>query len=302
MKKSSSMMVAFILAKGPLILKSLKALKFAKPMITLLSMSASAFAYALYFGSWWFGLGLTLMLLIHEMGHVIAIKVKGFPASAPVFIPFLGAAIFMPPIKDRANEAYVGYGGPLLGSLAGVLAYGVWTVLPGDHHVLLILSYFAISLNLFNLLPLRPLDGGRILHAVTDHSAWIGAAALLVLSAYVHQPWMFFVWILVLPDLTFFTSLVRLVLGLVCYALMSGLMLGGFSDQLWFVDAIDMFVGLCYLAVLVIRYRGGDAIEDFDVRPLPPTRDRVKWAVLYTLMATLLIVLLSVQISQLPRF
>jgi|SRR3989344_7938443 len=127
-------------------------------------MAVSAFAYAFLLGPW-FGIGLVVLLLIHEMGHVIALRLRGYESSTPVFIPFLGAAIFAPKFTDRDNEAFVGYGGPLLGSIGAVALFAVWFFLPTDSvaaQLVLITSYFGVYLNLFNMIPISPLDGGRI--------------------------------------------------------------------------------------------------------------------------------------------
>src|SRR3989475_9006141 len=88
----------------------------------LFSMFVSAAVYV-WIGGWWFGIGLVVLLFVHEMGHVLEAKRQGLPVSAPVFIPFLGAMILLEEMpQDAWNEAKVAIAGPLVGSAgAGVI-------------------------------------------------------------------------------------------------------------------------------------------------------------------------------------
>lgn len=127
---------------------------------TLATMLISIAVYATQWG-WAFAAGFVLLIFIHEMGHAVALRHEGIPASAPVFIPFIGAAIAMRGLPRNAYvEAKVAIAGPLAGSLAAwaTLAAGLWF-----HHPLFVaLGHAAVLLNLFNLIPVSPLDGGRI--------------------------------------------------------------------------------------------------------------------------------------------
>lgn len=96
------------------VFKAIKLLKFTKVILTFATMVISAFVYSLRFGVW-FGAGFVLLLFVHEMGHVFALRVKGHPWAAPIFIPMLGAVVFAPKFKDAEEEAFVGYGGPFVG-------------------------------------------------------------------------------------------------------------------------------------------------------------------------------------------
>src|SRR5689334_25375196 len=92
-------------------------------------MLVSVGAYSLIWG-WSFAAGFVLLLLVHEMGHVIQLRREGVKASAPMFIPFLGAVISAKSLgRDAAAEARVGLAGPVLGSLgaAAVAALAVGT-------------------------------------------------------------------------------------------------------------------------------------------------------------------------------
>lgn len=185
----------FLLTKGKTILTLLKFSKFGAPVI---SMLVTVGAYALVFPVY-FAIGLVIMILIHEMGHVIAAKKKGLPVSAPFFIPFLGALISMKRHpRDAVTEAYIAFGGPILGTLGAVLAYVLGVAMDSD--LLLVVAYVGFFLNLINLLPIHPLDGGRISTAVTRW-LWlvglIGGLAVLLYMQLVMQvtPFIFYlIW------------------------------------------------------------------------------------------------------------
>ncbi|MCA1682391.1 MAG: site-2 protease family protein [Actinobacteria bacterium] len=160
-----------------------KALLLLLPKIKLLSTAATALvsvaAYSLFFG-WWFALGFVVLLFIHEMGHVIALRREGIPASAPMFIPFLGAFISAKSLGDNAlAEARVGLAGPILGSLAAV-AVALGGILL-DSPFLQALAYTGFFLNLFNLLPVVPLDGGRAMAAMAPWMWFLGFGVLVLL-------------------------------------------------------------------------------------------------------------------------
>jgi Zn-dependent protease len=128
------------------------------------SMLVSIGAYALLWG-WQFAVGFVLLLFVHELGHVIEAKRQGLPVSAPLFIPFLGAMIMLKGNPEDAwREAKVAIAGPILGSLGALATWGLGEYLDSD--LLIALAFTGFFLNLFNLLPIVPLDGGRIVAAV----------------------------------------------------------------------------------------------------------------------------------------
>jgi Zn-dependent protease len=173
------LMVIGVLAKLKWItvpLQMIKAGPILGPTVTAL---VSIGAYALAFG-WQFGIGLVAMIFVHEMGHVAVLRRYGVPATAPIFIPFLGAVIGMRQLpRDAVMEAYVGLGGPVLGSIGAFAAWGIYQL--DGHPIWLVLAYVGVLLNLFNLLPLLPLDGGRAVGAI---SQWMWAIGLLSLVAF----------------------------------------------------------------------------------------------------------------------
>ncbi len=188
--------IALLLVKG----KSLLALlKFGKLGGAILSMAISIGAYALIY-PWGFALGIVVLLFIHEMGHVLAAKVKGLPVSAPLFIPFLGAMITMKknPL-DAKTEAYIAFGGPLLGSIGAAGVFLAAYLM--DSPLLYSLAYIGFFLNLINLLPIHPLDGGRIATAV---SRWLWLVGLIVglgVIIYLRSILFFIIWALFAYDL-----------------------------------------------------------------------------------------------------
>jgi Zn-dependent protease len=145
----------------------------------LFSMFVSAAVYV-WLGGWWFGIGLVVLLFVHEMGHVIEARRQGLPVSAPLFIPFMGALITLKQMPHNAwREAKLAIAGPLLGS-AGALAIYIAGV-TWDSRPLKALAFLGFFINLFNLLPVIPLDGGRITAALHPALWLLGFFALLAL-------------------------------------------------------------------------------------------------------------------------
>ena len=151
-----------------------------KLLVTAGSMAVSVVAYATI----WplsFALGFVILLLIHESGHVIALRREGIRASAPMFIPFLGAVITSKSLgEDAAAEARVGLAGPVLGSVGASLCLVIWQ-LTGDTFWQA-LGFTGLFLNLFNLLPVVPLDGGRAMAAMSPWMWLLGFAAVIGLA------------------------------------------------------------------------------------------------------------------------
>jgi len=141
------------------------------------SMLVSIGAYALLWG-WQFAVGFVVLLLVHELGHVFEAKRQGLPVSAPMFIPFLGALITLKQLPDNAwAEAKVAIAGPILGSIGAAAVWGLGEAIDSD--LLIALAFTGFFLNLFNLAPISPLDGGRIVAAIHP-VLWIVGLALLV--------------------------------------------------------------------------------------------------------------------------
>jgi len=176
-----------LLVLGALILKFGKAalllLPKAKVLTTSLSMLVSVGAYALIWG-WRFAVGFVALLFVHEMGHYIQLRREGVKPSGMLFIPFLGAVVGTRSLGGSAlAEARVGLAGPVVGSLAAAALIPVWQ-LTGDPFWQA-LAFTGLFLNLFNLLPVVPLDGGRAFAAMAPWMwfAGLGGMALLFFVA-----------------------------------------------------------------------------------------------------------------------
>ncbi len=168
--------VGFLLFKLKGLLLLLLKVKFVG---TALTMLLSVGAYALLFPVW-FAVGFVILIWIHEMGHVLQLKREGIKASAPMFIPFLGAFVAMKEMpKNALVEARVGLAGPVLGTLGGLATLGLyfWT----GNQLFLGLAYFNFLINLFNLAPILPLDGGRAVGAMSPVFQLLGLGLMVVL-------------------------------------------------------------------------------------------------------------------------
>jgi Zn-dependent protease len=171
--------------------------KLGKILISGGSMLVSVFVYAQMFG-WKYAAGFVLLLLCHELGHYIAAKHRGLEVGLPTFIPFVGAWIS---IKNQSVSAeataFVGLAGPLLGSTSAFLVYLV--ALHYQSHWLLAIAYAGFVLNLFNLIPVVPLDGGHIVAVITPKLWIIGVPLLVALYLWRPNPLLIIVTILALP-------------------------------------------------------------------------------------------------------
>ena len=164
---------------GKLSYVGLLLLKFKGLWFTIVSTGLTALIYAQLFG-WAFGVGIVLLILIHESGHVVVARIIGLPVSLPVMIPFLGAFVSMKQQpRTVAQESTMAIGGPVLGSIAAGLCYVGYLATPNSStgQLLRALAYFGFLINLFNLIPLTPLDGGRVTSLL---SKWFNVAGLAI--------------------------------------------------------------------------------------------------------------------------
>jgi Zn-dependent protease len=161
-------------------------LKLSKFLTTIVSMVAMIASYALFYG-WIYAVGVVALLFIHEMGHLHFSRMKGLPVSAPVFIPFVGAFIKMKEEpKDAATEAFVAIGGPLYGAVAALSCFAL--ALAYNSAFWAALAYFGFLITVFNMIPAHPLDGGRIVSALSPRLWAVGIIAMLVLTFYYFNP------------------------------------------------------------------------------------------------------------------
>lgn len=160
-----------------LLLGLLAAGKLGKVLLTGGTMLLSVFAYALIYG-WWYAVGFVLLIFVHEMGHFLAARQRGLNVGWPTFIPFVGAWI---ELKDQPHdvetEAWIGLAGPLLGSIGALACYYAWKAT--DAPLMLALAYAGFFINLFNLIPVSPFDGGRIT-AIISPRVWLAGVPILI--------------------------------------------------------------------------------------------------------------------------
>lgn len=131
---------------------------------------------------WKTSLMFSVLIFIHEMGHLVFCWRKQAMTTPPIFIPFVGAVIKMDTGKfDAVDEAEVGYGGPLFGSVAAAITLLIWFALPSRPDYLLVSSVMALAINFINLVPLRPLDGGRIAQVISGWFRYLGLLMILAI-------------------------------------------------------------------------------------------------------------------------
>jgi Zn-dependent protease len=176
----------------------LSGLKFGKLLGTGGTMLLSVFAYAFVFG-WRYAVGFVLLIFAHEMGHYIAARKRGLAVGAPTFIPFVGAWIELKEQPhDAETEAYVGLAGPFVGTLAAMACYVA--ARRYDSSLLMALAYAGLFLNLFNLIPLSPFDGGRITAVLSPRLWLLGVPVLVGLFVMRPSPMLILMAILAAPQ------------------------------------------------------------------------------------------------------
>lgn len=181
-----------------LLLGLLFAGKLGKVLLSGGSMLVSVVAYAFVFG-WPYAAGFIALLLVHEMGHYLAARQRGLDVGLPTFLPFVGAWIELKDQpRDAETEAWIGFAGPLLGSLAALACY--FAARETGSPLLLALSYAGFFLNLFNLIPLSPFDGGRITAVVSPRLWLLGVPVLAGLFFWRPSPLLVIMAVLAAPQ------------------------------------------------------------------------------------------------------
>ncbi len=170
-----------------------------KALISILSMLVTIWVYAQIYG-WPFAVGFVALLLVHEMGHYVAARQRGMNVGLPAFIPFVGAWINLREMPhDAETEAYVAFAGPFIGTLGAfaVYFYGRNT----SQELWVAVAYSGFLLNLFNLIPISPLDGGRITQVLSPRIWLFGLPLLIALYFYQPSPMLLLIAIIALPNL-----------------------------------------------------------------------------------------------------
>lgn len=182
-----------------LILLLFSGLKLGKILLSGGSMLLALGVYAMVYG-WRYAAGFIALLFVHEMGHYLAARHKGLNVGLPTFIPFVGAWIELKDLPhDAQTEAYVGLGGPLLGAAGATVCYLLARSWGMDW--LLAVSYSGFFLNLFNLIPISPLDGGRITAVLSPRIWLLGVPVLVGLFVWRPSPMLLIIAVLAWPQL-----------------------------------------------------------------------------------------------------
>jgi Zn-dependent protease len=162
------------LGKGKALLVGLTQAKTALSMVIALGVYAAAFG-------WRFALGLILSIYVHEMGHVVWLRRYGIAATAPMFIPGFGAFVRLKQYPATpVEDARVGLAGPVWGAAAAAVALAAGAL--SDRQVLLAVGHAGAWINLFNMVPLWQLDGGRAFAALSQRQRGLVAATMWVLA------------------------------------------------------------------------------------------------------------------------
>jgi Zn-dependent protease len=181
-----------------LLLLLLSGAKLGKLLTSGGSMLLSVVVYAFIFG-WRYAVGFVALMFIHEMGHFVAARHRGLNVGLPTFIPFVGAWVELKDLPHNAEtEAFVGLGGPLLGTVGALGCY----FLARNYDVpwLLAVAYSGFFLNLFNLIPLSPFDGGRITAVLSPRIWLLGVPVLVTLFYFRPSPMLIIVGVLAAPQ------------------------------------------------------------------------------------------------------
>lgn len=177
----------------------LASLKLGKVLLSVGSMLVTIWVYATIHGLP-FAAGFVALILVHELGHYAAARRRGLDAGLPMFIPFIGAWIAMKgKFVNAETEAYIAFAGPFIGTLGAFAVYFLARHQESD--LLMALAYSGFMINLFNLIPISPLDGGRITQILSPRIWFIGAPLLLVLFYFYPSPLLVLIAVLAAPSL-----------------------------------------------------------------------------------------------------
>lgn len=281
------------------VIRFFKAIKVFDPLVTFLSgvLSASAYSYSMKPA---IAMGLVLALAVHEGGHYLATKHLGLKTRWWLHVPMLGAIMPSPYFRTREDEAWVAYGGPLVGgafSLALFLLWGLWASagLPW-HKELLYVAVLSAALNLFNLIPLSPIDGGRITQIIHGVFRWIGFLLLLSITYWYAEAAMLVIWMVILDGIRM-NHRTRFVFAAVLLSLMPvGIYFGYHSRWIW-EDWIYFVFGVWLLYAYYVMYRHPSPEEkERRERPLPSANERWRWLLRFLALTIALAGLLALEL------
>jgi Zn-dependent protease len=173
--------------------------KLGKVATTAGTVLISMVVYSWVFG-WRYSVGFVLLIFVHEMGHFLAARQRGLNVGAPTFIPFVGAWIELKELPHNVEtEAYIGFAGPLFGTLGALVCY--YFARESGSGLMMALTYSGMMLNLINLIPISPLDGGRITAIISPKVWFFGVPLLAALFFYRPSPMLIMIGILAYPQI-----------------------------------------------------------------------------------------------------
>jgi Zn-dependent protease len=189
-----------------------------KLLLSFGSMFLSVWLYALWFGGWKIAVVFVLMILVHEMGHFVTWRNYGVKASLPTFIPGFGAFVSAPPTGTPAQNVAAALAGPLFGIAAAAVCW-IYAAVIGEpslqprERFWTGCAYIGFFLNLFNLIPTPPFDGGAVAGAI-DARLWLVGIVLLGAWVLFFSHTVFGVVILILMLITAVPRVIRIYRGL----------------------------------------------------------------------------------------
>lgn len=181
------------------LLKLIKLAKFSKVLFSSATIVITIFTYSISYG-FPFAIGFVGLIFCHEMGHYMAARQRGIEVGLPTFIPFVGAWIDLKekPISVK-DEAYIAISGPFAGTIAAFVCYYYGRVY--ENNVAIALAHSGFFLNLFNLIPFHPLDGGRIVAILSPIFWFFGCPIMVVMWYFYESPMLLLIAIMGVPSL-----------------------------------------------------------------------------------------------------
>ncbi len=180
-------------------LKGGSLLKFGWLLKSAATMFISMGLYASLYG-WGFAVVVIGLLVLHEFGHWIWMKANNLDPGGPIFLPFIGAFVAMKKLpEDEATRAWVAYAGPLIGG-AGAICFYLLGILT-NNGLLMAGGCFGFFLNLLQLIPAKPLDGGFVVAAVSKVLLIPGTIIIFALAVMAKSFLLFIIGLLSLGSL-----------------------------------------------------------------------------------------------------
>ncbi len=273
-------------------LATIKLLKFAKFALVPISLMGSLVAYGLTLG-WLFGVMLVGVLFVHEMGHVVAARRVGIKVSAPYFIPFMGAVI----LADREDlkgekHSYMAAGGPFFGTLLAAICLVTYWATGSQYKWILATAALGAVLNLFNMLPVRPLDGGRFFDNALPRIGRGFSLGLIVLGIVMKDALLCFIALVMVAENFNTPWRKRIILpGIVATELLLIL-----TMPLWVIALIGPLYG-------VLLYFMGESMDEYEQEhgKVEPGKMSRKWLTIWLALTFTLIVLAALSLPGIPQ-